>query len=39
MKFQQLIQAGGETLWSDIHKFINSISDEGEFARSVEGVY
>jgi hypothetical protein len=35
----ELIQAGGETLWSEIHKLINSIWNKEELPDKCGGVY
>jgi hypothetical protein len=35
----ELIQAGGKTLCSNIHRFISSVWTEEEFSSTVEGVY
>jgi hypothetical protein len=35
----ELIQAGSETLWTDIHKFINSIWNKEELPDQWKGSY
>jgi hypothetical protein len=35
----ELLQAGGETLRSEIHKLIDSLWKRGKFSSVVEGVY